>query len=668
MKKVSLSKKFLKRVLIILLIGQALTMMLVYRDRLQVENGELTNRIKLLAKITSNSAYRAVLENDYTYLTLITNEIINDQDVISVAVDNRKGPEIVYKSEKPKQAVSTEAIALPIISRDGDVGSVRISYTRDNIREKLIRHLFTLIALQAFVVLALILLIRYFFSKDIGNKIVQVGALLEEVKEGNLTSRINYNREQDEIGAIANGLDFLIDHLAGTINKMAAISGNLRSAIDQTNMITSEVVNSTEGQQKNLTVVFDALKEASLSQEQIIDHTAKMQNMAEANSDALAFINVTYGGIVHNIDSLDGNMSTLHSSVNGLSCSSREVALLAEQAAESVKDASMAMDSINISVTNINNVVKDTTAFSIESSEGIAKKGIAVVSNVIETMERIESFFNTLSGTIVRLDARSKDIKKIVMVIHEVTAQINLLSLNAQIIAGQAGESGKSFAVVANEMKLLATKSALSAKEIESIIHTIQNEISSAVSETGDSAQIVQDGNSAAFVTGEVLDEIMEMSRRSTEMMQSIALLTDEQSRLSDSVCNDIRLLHDLNHRVKNAAFEEEMSTAVIMNAVNVVSGLTNETREATEKQFESLKIIAENTRLSNTRGGEIKAASSVQQEINHAIIGSIGASLETGNSIITDVQKISAGISDVHMELEHLRQEMRFFRTNKTG
>jgi methyl-accepting chemotaxis protein len=435
-----------------------------------------------------------LLENDYTYLTLINNEILNDQDVISVAVDNRKGPEIVYKSDKPKQAVSTEAIVLPIISRDGDVGSVRISYTRDNIREKLIRHLFTLIALQAFVVLALILLIRYFFSKDIGSKIIQVGALLEEVKKGNLTSRIDYSREQDEIGAIANGLDFLIDHLAGTINKMATISGNLRSAIDQTNMITSEVVNSTEEQQKNLNVVFDALKEASLSQEQIIDHTAKMQNMAEANSDALAFINVTYGGIVHNIDSLDGNMSTLHSSVNGLSGSSREVALLAEQAAESVKDASLAMDSINLSVTNINYVVKDTTAFSIESSEGIAKKGIAVVSNVIETMERIESFFNTLSATIVRLDERSKDIKKIVMVIHEVTAQINLLSLNAQIIAGQAGESGKSFAVVANEMKLLATKSALSAKEIESIIHTIQNEISSAVSETGDPRKLSRMG------------------------------------------------------------------------------------------------------------------------------------------------------------------------------
>jgi methyl-accepting chemotaxis protein len=667
MEKVSLSQKFLKRVLIILLIGQALTMMVVYRDRMQVENNELTNRIRLLTKITANSAYRALLENDFTYMTLIINEMLNDQDIISIAVDSRKGPEIVYQGESPKKPASQESLVLPITSRDGDVGSVRISYTRDNIREKLIKHLITLIALQAFVVLALILLIRFFFRKDIGSKIIRVGTLLEEVKDGNLSSRINYDSDQDEIGAIANGLDFLIDHLAGTIIKMETISGNLRLAIDQTNMITSQVVNLTEEQQKNLKIVFDSLKEASLSQEQIIDHTAKLQNMAQANSDALTHINVTYGGIVHNIDSLDGNMASLNTSVDELSHSSKEVATRADEAAESVKDASMAMDSINISVTNINNVVKDTTAFSIESSEGITKKGIAVVSNVIETMERIESFFNSLSATVVRLDERSQDIKKIAMVIQEITTQINLLSLNALIIAGQAGESGKSFAVVANEMKLLATKTALSAKEIESIIHTIQNEINSAVSETRDTAQIVQDGNSAAAMTGEVLDEILDMSRRSTEMMQGIAALTGEQSQLSDSVRNDIRLLHELNHQVKNAAYEEEKSTTVIMNAVYLISSLTNETREATDKQFESLKIIAENTRISNTRVDEIIAASSMQQEINHAIIGSIAGSLEMGNSIITYVQEVSAGINDVHIKLERLRQEMKFFRTNKT-
>jgi len=633
---------------------------------MQVENGELNNRIKLLTKITANSAYRALLENDFTYLTLIINEILNDQDVISIAIDNRKDPEIVYKGERPKQPASTETLTLPITSREGDIGSVRISYTLDNIRGKLITHLITLIALQAFMLLALILLIRFFFRKDIGSKIVQIGKLLEEVKGGNLTSRLNHNRE-DEIGTISDGLDFLIEHLAGTINKMDAISGNLRSAVDQTNVITSKVVNSTEEQQGNLSIVFDSLKEASVSQEQIIEHTAKLQNMAQTNSDALTFINATYGGIAHNIDSLDGNMTALHSSVDELSHSSREVAGLAGQAAESVKDASSAMELINISVANINDIVKDTTAFSIESSEGIAKKGIAVVSNVMETMERIESFFNSLSATIVRLDTRSNDIRKIVMVIHEVTSQINLLSLNALIIAGQAGDSGRSFSVVANEMKLLATKTALSAKEIEAIILTIQGEISCAVSETRDSAQFVKDGNSAAATTGEVLDEILDMSRRSTEMMQSIADLTGEQSQLADTVCKDIKLLRDLNQQVKNAALEEEKSTTLIMKAVARISNLTNETREATENQFESLKIIAENTRISNSRAEEIKAASSVQQEINHAIIGSIAASLEMGNSITAKVMEVSTGISDVHIELERLRLEMKFFRTNKT-
>ncbi len=662
--KTSLSHKFLKRVLVILLIGQSLTMLVVYRDRMQVEDGQLGSRIRLLAKITANSAYRALLENDFTYLTLIANEILNDQDVVSITVNDRKGQEVVYKLDTRSRPESEKSFELPVTSRDGDVGRVRISYTRDNIRGKLVRHLMTLTALQLAVVLSLIFLIRFFFRKDIGKKIVHIGMLLEEVKDGNLKSRIDYKGDQDEIGAIANGLDFLADHLAGTIGKMETISGNLSAAINQTNTITAKVVSSTEEQQNDMKVVFASVREASLSQEQIIDHTAKMQDMAQANSDALSFINVSYGGFVERIDSLDGSMAELHSGVDELSRSSREVASLAEQAARSVEDASMAMDSINISVTNMNNVVNDTTVFSIGTSEGISRKGIAVVSNVIETMERIESFFNSLSSTIVRLDARSQDIKKIIMVIHEVTAQINLLSLNALIIAGQSGEKGKSFAVVANEMKSLATKTALSAKEIETIINAIQNEISSAVCESKGTAQVVRDGNAVAATTGEVLDEILNMSGRSTEMMQGIATLTQEHNRLSDCVCGDIKTLYELNQRVKIAAREQEISTTAIMNAVNMIAELTNEARESTEKQFESLKIMAENTRIYNMKGEEIRAASSVQQEINHAIIASIGAGLEKGDSIISEVKGVSTGICDVQNEIERLCRELKFFRT----
>jgi methyl-accepting chemotaxis protein len=664
MKAVSLSRKFLGRVLLILLIGQAVTLVSVYRDRLHVEEEELTNRAKLLGSIVAGSAYRALLDNDFTYLTLLISDILKDRDISSIVVKDQKGQEYTYNGGTSGQNAPSSSLVLPVTSRDGDVGSVAISYTNKNIRAKLNRHLVLLLVMQASVLLTLALLIRYFFRKDIGGRMTQVVHLLEKVREGDLTVRSASQGKTDEISTIANGCDFLVDHLAGTISKMERIAGNLRDAVDQTKQIMEAVINSAEHQQHNMDTSFQSLVEASGSQQGIIDHATRIQEMARANGDALDIIKGTFEGVVHTIDSLDSEMMTLHSSINELSQSSVEVASLAVQAAESVKNITSTLDSVNASVYKVSKVVEETTHLSSQATESIAGKGIAAVSHSMETIDRIGSIFNSLSDTILRLDDRSKHIIKILLVIHEVTAQANLLSLNAQIIAGQAGEKGKSFSVVADEMKLLAKKTAQSTKEIEGIIQTIQKEIKSAVNETKETALIIQQGNSVAAMTGEVIDEILEMSRRSTEMIQLIAVATEEQNLLIDSVYMDVRQLQDMNLQVKKAAGEQETSTAYVRNAVSSIYASMGETRHKTKEQHHSLKILSGNFQDAHVQIEKITAASSRQQEVNHSVIESITTSLGDGIDMVASVREVSTSISGVHHELERLRQEMSYFRT----
>ncbi len=663
MKASSLSRRFLQRVLILLLVGQIATLAWVYQDRKRVEEGELNKRAKLLAGMVAKSAARSILDNyDFTYLSILIDEILIDNDIVSVEFKDQQGKEFVFTRNNRKPA-SLRTISVPISTRLDEAGKVKISYTFDSIRKELAWHLLLLLLMQGVVFLILIFLIRYFFRTDLGKKIKQVGNVIEEVKAGDLATRIKYD-SADEIGIIANGFDFLVEHLAATINKMRTISLNLSGAADHVNQTLKLIVRMAGEQQATTNTIFRSVNEATRSQRQIVENTGSLLEISQVNSAALEGIKTTFDGVVNGVDALDGSVGTLYSSIAELRNSSKDVASLAERAALSVHDASITMDSINSSVEKINAVVKDSTTLSINVTEVISGKGIIAVTDAIDTMQRIESFFNTLSGTINKLDDRSKDISKILTVIQEVTEQAHLLSLNAQIIAAQAGENGWSFEVVANEMKVLSSRTSNSAKEIERIVNTIQQEIRSAVSATSETSHNVQQGRDVVAGAGQVLHEILDASCRSTEMMKSIADSTVEQNCLIGTVLKDIKVLRDLNEKVKTATGEEEKSATYLFNGISTICDSMSETRNATKEQAQALITIVENMDIANKQTGEIAEASLEQQKVNDAIISLMNDATQAGGDMVKSVQDVSASIGGVYKELERLRGEMEFFRT----
>jgi len=661
-KTANLSNKLLKQLTVVLVIGQLVTLAVVYSNRVHVEEQAVSNGIGLFGKIVASSAYRALLDNDFTYLTLMTNDILNDEDVLSITVVNAQGQEFAFTPVKPR-AGKPSVMVSPIMSREGETGKVRISFTYDNIRKKVRNHLLLLAGLQLMIMLSLMLVIRFFFRKDLGNKLTRIAELLERVRRGDLTHRIGSAGKENEITAIALGLDFLVEHLADTIRKMNHISHDLRHAVDQTRTVMDELVSDATAQQLSMDGSFRSLNEASHAQVQTRDRTDRIRTATQMNSDALTEIKETFQGTVRMIDSLDVDMTGLHQSINELTHSSKSVATLAGEAATSVNEVSLIMLALSGSVKEVSGAVHQSAALSEEATERIASKGIGAVGNAIDTANRIETFFDSLSDTITRLGSRSNEIAQILTAINEVTDQVSLLSLNALIIAAQAGENGKGFAVVAKEMKELALKAGRSAKEIEEIVVTIQREISDAVSETAETALAVRDGRNVAVVTGEVIDEILEVSTLSTTTAQEIADAASNQIRLIQRVQGDVEKLRELNEQVSEATDEAELSTASIMEAAHRVSHSLKDTRHRSEEQFRSLRTIAENSQDANLQLDEIALQSSRQQEINGDVIKSIHGNVVMAEAMVTAVRQVSVEIGDVFIELERLRQEMDFFQ-----
>jgi methyl-accepting chemotaxis protein len=169
-----------------------------------------------------------------------------------------------------------------------------------------------------------------------------------------------------------------------------------------------------------------------------------------------------------------------------------------------------------------------------------AKDGGAVVSNTIEGMELLSDAVSSSSTIITELGKSSDQIGVIVGTIEDIADQTNLLALNAAIEAARAGEQGRGFAVVADEVRKLAERTTKATKEISDMIRQIQQDTRGAVDSMQHGKEKVSAGVDLANKTGQALTKIVRMVSESADMIQQIAVASEEQSTATQQIAADI--------------------------------------------------------------------------------------------------------------------------------
>lgn len=169
-----------------------------------------------------------------------------------------------------------------------------------------------------------------------------------------------------------------------------------------------------------------------------------------------------------------------------------------------------------------------------------AKDGGAVVSSTIEGMELLAAAVSSSATIITELGKSSDQIGVIVGTIEDIADQTNLLALNAAIEAARAGEQGRGFAVVADEVRKLAERTTKATKEISDMIRQIQQDTHGAVDSMQNGKEKVSTGVDLANKTGEALAKIVRMVSESADMIQQIAVASEEQSSATQQIAADI--------------------------------------------------------------------------------------------------------------------------------
>jgi methyl-accepting chemotaxis protein len=244
-----------------------------------------------------------------------------------------------------------------------------------------------------------------------------------------------------------------------------------------------------------------------------------MSSLLKQITDAAGFVNQTSSGIASSSNEMDNLLSSEHQR--------------SEQIAAAVAELTASVSEIATK--------SEGAAAAAASSGSRAEQGGKVVAQTVDAMREIADQVNSSAQGVATLGKRSEEIGQIIGVINDIADQTNLLALNAAIEAARAGEHGRGFAVVADEVRKLAERTTKATEEVSQSIRQIQSETQAAVARMNESAKSVSDGMSLANAAGQSLHEIVSSSGEVKSMVAGVAATTEQQSAASEQISESIQ-------------------------------------------------------------------------------------------------------------------------------
>ena len=241
------------------------------------------------------------------------------------------------------------------------------------------------------------------------------------------------------------------------------------------------------------------------------------------------------------------------SSANEILLSSEDMASGAVQQDQEITNTSSAVEELTVSMKQVSNNA-EASAEAARRALDAAEQGNRAVRDTLEGMQRIRSSVQATAKKIKSLGDRSLEISEIINVINDITEQTNLLALNAAIEAARAGEAGRGFAVVADEVRKLSEHSRTATKDIASLIKAIQAETNEAVVVMEEGTKEVEVGARLADQAGKALEAISSVVRQSAELVQEISLASKQQVRGTEGVANAMQIISNITRQTSQGA------------------------------------------------------------------------------------------------------------------
>jgi methyl-accepting chemotaxis protein len=381
----------------------------------------------------------------------------------------------------------------------------------------------------------------------------------------------------------------------------------------------------------------------------------EVENLARSNEETAASIQ-EMGTAVEQVaqsavnlqESVEGSTASIHqmgASIRRVAESSDEVQQVAQETAAATTEMDRAIQEVGEHVRGASDMTQRVSESADQGSEAVNAtiNGIAIIRDQTLKAKR------ALEGLAERID----EIGQIATVIGGISDETNLLSLNAAIIAAQAGEHGKAFAVVAGQVKTLAQRTSVSAKQIEEMIRTVQEGSANAVQAMGEGIESVESGVQRSRVAGESLEAIRTSASEANGQVAEISRATEEQARNSKHVASAANRVSENVDHISRAMSEQSTASEALLRSANTYLDMCRQMAQAMEEQRSTGRYITANSQAITDLIRSIQANTASHEEASRQVGSRFELLLDHAHKTATRMPQIAKIVTDLRNEVK---------------
>jgi len=428
--------------------------------------------------------------------------------------------------------VTTEA---DILRRGKVVGHVTVLITEKFMDEALMQSIYGIAVKTIAIDLAIVLVLAFFIRRFVMKPLGRIQAFAARVGGGDLTCTLVTGHYTDELLVLKDAMESMVCSLS---DKMDEVQERQAEAEEQTRLAK------------------DAAQQADAARLQA--ESARQEGMMEAAR------------------TLEGIVSKINSTSHHISEKIIETSEGAERQSARSAETATAMEEMNATVME---VAKNAGETSIQAEEAMnkAKEGADIVRQAVEAIGKVDSKTDELMENMTVLNSQAQNTGQILGVISDIADQTNLLALNAAIEAARAGEAGRGFAVVADEVRKLAEKTMDATKQVEESINGIRSGAKKSGETTKEADEVVKKATELASMSGTALDEILGLVEGTSTRIASIATAAEEQSATSEQITRSVDEINSITDETSRDMHVASDGVEDLKNLVADLEGLIDQ-------------------------------------------------------------------------------------------
>lgn len=432
--------------------------------------------------------------------------------------------------------------------------------------------------------------------------------IFEAMANGDLSQRINWNGN-DLLGRLGQSIDGFADRIAAIIGQIQRASLTVQSTSAESTELVTELGDSMERDRVSLNETRSAVQDMA-------DSAGTSSENAEAVARRVTDISSAVAEMTASIQEMDQNLLNL--------------ATVVEEAVANTQQMSASI------------VQVAGNADRVRSESSVTDQQVRAGRNEVLALSKGMSSISDTVGDVVsemqNLDGASRQIGEILGLIEEIADQTNLLALNAAIEAARAGEHGRGFAVVADEVRKLAENSASSTKQIGQLVTDIQRRTTAVLDRTARANSLVQSNAESARNVTSMIEEVSNRVTQVAQLVSEISVATTEQARASEELAKASEQMGAMTHEAAATMREQAITSNQILESVSEIENRTAQVAHASiEQQSKAIGM------------GDIVEKRQALMAEHAEIIG-----------------KVVAGAGEVHAQASQLRDMVEHFQTGQ--